>query len=59
MSTKKPKEADMQLPLYESIFGGGKQRTGMPVKLVIDDLHPFPKQPFRLYTEDKEFLKSL
>ena len=36
MSTKKPKAADMQLPLYESIFGEGKQRTGMPVKLVID-----------------------
>ena len=53
MSTKKPKAADMQLPLYESIFGEGKQRTGMPVKLVIDDLHPFPKQPFRLYTEEK------
>ena len=53
MSTKKPKVADMQLPLYESIFGDGKQRTGMPVKLVIDDLHPFPKQPFRLYTEEK------
>ena len=53
MSTKKPKAADMQLPLYESIFGEGKQRTGMPVELVIDDLHPFPKQPFRLYTEEK------
>lgn len=53
MSTKKPKAMEMQLPLYESIFGDGKQRTGMPIKLVIDDLHPFPKQPFRLYTEEK------
>lgn len=53
MSTKQPKGMDMQLPLYESIFGEGKQRTGMPIKLVIDDLHPFPKQPFRLYTEEK------
>ena len=44
----------MPLPLYKSIFGeSGKQGEGLPIKLVIDDLHPFPKQPFRLYTEEK------
>ncbi len=44
----------MPLPLYKSIFGESeKQGEGLPIKLVIDDLHPFPKQPFRLYTEEK------
>lgn len=54
MSTKKPKATEMPLPLYNSIFGeGGQQGAGTPIKLLIDDLHPFPKQPFRLYTEEK------
>ena len=54
MSTKKPNASEMPLPLYKSIFGeSGKQGEGLPIKLVIDDLHPFPKQPFRLYTEEK------
>ena len=54
MNTKKPKATEMPLPLYNSIFGeGGQQGAGTPIKLLIDDLHPFPKQPFRLYTEDK------
>ncbi len=54
MSTKKPKATEMPLPLYNSIFGeSGQQGEGTPIKLLIDDLHPFPKQPFRLYTEDK------
>ena len=54
MSTKKPKPTEQSLPLYSSIFGeGGKSGAGSPINLVIDDLHPFPKQPFRLYTEEK------
>lgn len=54
MSTKKPKATEMPLPLYNSIFGeGGQQGAGTPIKLLIDELHPFPKQPFRLYTEEK------
>ena len=54
MSAKKPKPTEQSLPLYSSIFGeGGKSGAGSPINLVIDDLHPFPKQPFRLYTEEK------
>lgn len=54
MSTKKPNASEMPLPLYKSIFGeSGKHGEGTPIKLVIDDLHPFPQQPFRLYTEEK------
>ena len=54
MSTKKPKPTEQSLPLYSSIFGeGDKSGAGSPINLVIDDLHPFPKQPFRLYTEEK------
>lgn len=54
MSTKKPKPTEQSLPLYSSIFGDrDKSGAGSPINLVIDDLHPFPKQPFRLYTEEK------
>lgn len=55
-SKKKPEQVVSEIPFapLEELLGDHPQKpTGKPIELLIDDLHPFPNQPFRPCKEDQ------
>lgn len=63
-SKKKPEKVISEIPFapLEELLGDHLQKPdGKPIELLIDDLHPFPNQPFRPYKEEQmeEMVKSV
>ena len=63
-SKKKTDQVASEIPFapLEELLGDHPQKpTGKPIELLIDDLHPFPNQPFRPYKEEhmEEMVRSV